>query len=64
MPPPLKSIVPNPLYTQASIKPYKNLSKGKKLEGKERPNFAYREIGSIYARREDIKELRPPVKVI
>ena len=64
MPPPLKRIIPNPLYTQTLIKPYKNLNKEKKLEGKERSNFAYREIGSIYARREDIKELRPPVKVI
>ena len=34
MPPPLKRIVPNPLYTQASIKPYKNLNKGKNQRGK------------------------------
>ena len=32
--------------------------------GKERLNFAYREIGGIYMWREDVKELRPAVKVI
>ena len=56
--PPFKRIVPNPLYAYALIKPYKNLNKEKKiLEGKERFNFAHREIGGIYARREDVKEL-------
>ena len=65
MPPPLKRIVPDPLYTQALIKPYKNLSKEKKkLEGKECPNFIYRETGSIYTRHKDIKELQPSVEVV
>jgi len=50
MPPPLKRVVPDPLYAQALIKPYKT-SIRKKLEGKERPNFAYREIGGILTAR-------------
>ena len=29
IPPPLKRVVPNPLYTQALIKPHKNLNKEK-----------------------------------
>ena len=34
MPPPLKRVVPDPLYTQASIKPRKNLNKEKIKKGK------------------------------
>ena len=56
MPPPLKRIVLDPLYTQASIKPHKNLNKEKKLEGKERPNFAYRETGGTHAWYKNVKE--------
>ena len=34
MPPPLKRVVPDPLHTQALIKPHKNLNKEKIKKGK------------------------------
>ena len=46
MPPPLKRIVPNPLRTQALIKPHKTLIR-RKLEGKECPVYV-RKDGYIY----------------
>ena len=54
---PLKRIVPDPSYTQALIKPHKNLNKEKKLKGKKRSDFAHRETGGIYMRHKDVKEL-------
>ena len=57
MPPFLKRIIPNPFYTQALIKPHKNLNKEKKLEGKECSDFVHRETGGIYTRHKDVKEL-------
>jgi hypothetical protein len=38
-------MIPDPLYTQALIKPYKKTLIKKKLKGKEYSDFVYRKIG-------------------